>query len=111
MRAAVDLEQQRILPPGLEARRLHDPAVHACSAARGDPQLLEIAELDVGQHVLVDARQAGEAALPQVDARDIRRLLGRGPHPGADPVFASEASDSMCVPFVRRFGSPPNEEK
>src|SRR5207244_9854186 len=60
----------------LEARRLHDPALHPRAAARGVPDLFHLRQPLVREHVLVHAREAGELRLPQVPAHHLR-WMGR----------------------------------
>src|SRR5256885_11038285 len=56
-RAAVDLEDQRVLLRGLERRRLDDPPLHPGSARRVVPHLLDLGEPLVRQHVVVRSEE------------------------------------------------------
>ena len=62
-RAAVDLEDQRIPPAGIEVRRLDDPALDRPAVERGiPPDFLDFAEHFAGQQVVVERSDAAQFA-------------------------------------------------
>lgn len=53
VRSAVNLEHERILLRRIEARRLHDPSLHAAAVEGLAPELLDLAEVRPGHEFLV----------------------------------------------------------
>src|SRR6266516_1873550 len=73
-RPAVDLEDQRVLLRRLERRRLDDPSLHAGAAGRVVPDLLDLGEPLIREHVVVHGGQARHGpGAPQVHVHGVAR--------------------------------------
>ena len=76
-RAAVDLEQERILAARVEVRRLHDPALDVEPVMRGlVPDLLRLPDRLLREEILVQVREALPVAAPVRD-REVRGVVRR----------------------------------
>ena len=62
MRAAVDLENQRILLRRVEVRRLQDPALDVLAVEALVPDLFGLALLDVFEEIVVDVSDLARAS-------------------------------------------------
>jgi hypothetical protein len=75
----VDRQHQRILPGGVEVRRLHDPALNLPAVGAGEPHFLDRPKLLAGEDVAVHVRELLHRRwLAHVERHNVSGLVGRG---------------------------------
>jgi hypothetical protein len=95
---AVDVENERVFLVGVEVRGLHDPALHVGVAGGRVPDLLDVTQALVLEHVVV---HVGEARVRRAVAHPVRDDVGRIVRGRADPYRDLTAGHGRQPQHVR----------
>jgi hypothetical protein len=106
VRAAVDLEDRRILPPRLEADRRQHPRVDLRAVGRLDPVRRRLGKLQLTQELSVEVRDraGGHAVGRELGHVDLIKLRGRSDGHRRRPAIGRDVAETVDPGPARMHG-------